>query len=89
MPVVVTAHAKTKQLLCLQDAPAAQLLDGHSRHRDRAGATTLGFLLADGAGVGLLGAGNDGELSGLQVDRVPAQPLSHRGGSQKLKIGMA
>lgn len=62
MPVVVTAHAKTKQLL-----------GGHSRHHDRAGTTTLGFLLADGAGVGLLGAGNDGELSGLQVDRAPAQ----------------
>jgi len=53
--------------------PAAQLVDGHGGQGDRARPAALGFLLTDGAGIGLLGAGDYGKLAVVQVDGLPAQ----------------
>ena len=57
----------------LLDAPAAQLLDRHGGEGDSAALPVLGLLLADGASVRLLGAGDHRQLAIVEVDRTPAQ----------------
>src|SRR3974390_2556269 len=71
-PIVVYLCAELEHLLGLRELPAPQFHNGHRRNGDGSAFTALGFLFANGAGVALLGAGDDGELACVEIDCLPA-----------------
>ena len=61
-----------KHRLRLLEPVAAQLGHQHSWQRERAASAGLGFLLP-ATRLGLLNAGDDRELAGVEIDRPPPQ----------------
>jgi hypothetical protein len=73
MPIIIRPDAEPEQFLCLGKPPAAQFFHSKGGQSDGSGPAALGPFLPDGAGVGLLGRRNNGELGAVQVDRLPAK----------------
>jgi len=59
---VVDPDTEPQKFLSLRYMPALQFFDGHRGQGDGSDLAALGFLLSDFAGVGLFGAGDDGQL---------------------------
>lgn len=73
MPAFVGTGSELKEFLGLRQLPAPQFLDGEGRQGDGSSLTALGFLLTNSPLVGLLCAGDDGELTIVQINGLPPE----------------
>jgi hypothetical protein len=70
MPIIIRPDGEPEQFLSLSKPPAAQFVHSKGGQGDGSGPAALGLFLPDGAGVGLLGRRDNGELGAVQVDRL-------------------